>query len=187
MRVLYRSAGTPSDSPALRPMTSTTPTPMLLASKLKQGNGRDDIASYLTPSLSEPGVCPTQAWHAKPEAATFALINWYERSNAPGSPARTGEAGRELKPSSASRNYAPGVHAILKRFLAFEDRIGAEMLLEATEHRRYGTRTMEFNCFDVEIDADAESVTIVEIVADNGARAVIPVEELLRDLRDLPA
>ena len=168
-------------------MTSTTPTPMCWRATSNQARQRPRRHRFVSDAeLERTGGVPDSAWHAKCEAATVALIDWYERSNAPDRP-RTGEAGRETQTSSASGNYAPGVHPILKRFLAFEDRFGAEMLLEAIEHRRYGTRTMEFNCFDVEIDADAESVTIVEIVADNGARAVIPVEELRRDLRDRPA
>jgi hypothetical protein len=78
------------------------------------------------------------------------------------------------------------VRPILSRFLSLEDRVGADMLCEAAEHRRYGRRTMEFNCFDVLIDGDAGTVTVEEIIGDDGMREVIPTDELLRELRESP-
>jgi hypothetical protein len=55
----------------------------VLASKLKRGNDREDIVSYLTKSLIDKDTIITPAWVARCEAAAAALIQWYAHSNAP--------------------------------------------------------------------------------------------------------
>ena len=55
----------------------------VLASKLKRGNERSDIVSYLTTSLTDKDAPITPAWVARCETAADALIDWYARSNAP--------------------------------------------------------------------------------------------------------
>lgn len=55
----------------------------VLASKLKRGSGRHDIATYLTTALADPSDLITPTWRTKREAAANALIDWYEKSNAP--------------------------------------------------------------------------------------------------------
>lgn len=55
----------------------------VLASKLKRGNDRNDIVSYLTTSLMEQDDAITPQWVARCEVAADALIDWYARSNAP--------------------------------------------------------------------------------------------------------
>jgi hypothetical protein len=55
----------------------------VLASKLKRGNDRSDIVSYLTTSLVDKGDVITPKWMARCEAAADALIDWYAKSNAP--------------------------------------------------------------------------------------------------------
>jgi hypothetical protein len=55
----------------------------VLASKLKRGNERSDIVSYLTTSLTDKDAVITPAWVARCETAADTLIDWYARSNAP--------------------------------------------------------------------------------------------------------
>ena len=55
----------------------------VLASKLKRGNPRSDLASYLTMSLHDGDAVVTPKWVARCAAAADALIEWYRRSNAP--------------------------------------------------------------------------------------------------------
>ena len=55
----------------------------VLASKLKRGNERSDIVSYLTTSPMEKDDVVTPSWIARCEAAADALIDWYEQSSAP--------------------------------------------------------------------------------------------------------
>ncbi len=55
----------------------------VLASKLKRGNDRSDIVSYLTTSLIEKDQIITPAWTGRCAATADALIDWYAGSNAP--------------------------------------------------------------------------------------------------------
>jgi hypothetical protein len=55
----------------------------VLASKLKRGNCRSDIKTYLTNSLLEEGDALTPQWEARCALAADALIAWYEGSSAP--------------------------------------------------------------------------------------------------------
>jgi hypothetical protein len=41
---------------------------------------------------------------------------------------------------------------------------------------------MNFNCFDVTIDADARTVTLEDAIGLDGQHAVTPLSDLLRDL-----
>ena len=77
------------------------------------------------------------------------------------------------------------MYRLLESFVQLEGRGGEELLRADAEQRRFRKRTLEFNCLDVEIDADARTVTLVDAIDLDGARAVIPLDELLRDLRDL--
>ncbi|MGH2917843.1 MAG: hypothetical protein ACRDLS_04475 [Solirubrobacteraceae bacterium] len=54
----------------------------VLASKLRRGNTRHDIADYLTTCLSEDGII-TPRWRQRCEDAAQALLDWYEQSDAP--------------------------------------------------------------------------------------------------------
>jgi hypothetical protein len=55
----------------------------VLASKLKRGNDRSDLVSYLTTTLTEMDDVITPRWVARCEAAADALIEWYAGSDAP--------------------------------------------------------------------------------------------------------
>jgi hypothetical protein len=63
-----------------------------------------------------------------------------------------------------------------------EGRDAAESLRQAALDRRYGTRTMNFNCFDVVIDGDTGTVTLEDAINLDGQRAVIPLGAVVRDL-----
>jgi hypothetical protein len=56
------------------------------------------------------------------------------------------------------------------------------VLRQAAVTRRFGKRTVNFNCFDVIIDADARTVTLQDAIDLDGRRAVIPLGYVLRDL-----
>lgn len=71
---------------------------------------------------------------------------------------------------------------LLASFIDLEGPDGPQVLREAVLHRRFGRRTMNFNCFDVTIDADANTVTLEDAIELDGQRAVIPVDDLLRHL-----
>jgi hypothetical protein len=58
----------------------------------------------------------------------------------------------------------------------------AESLRQAALDRRYGKRTMSFNCFDVIIDADTAIVTLEDAIDLDGQRAVLSLNDLVRDL-----
>jgi hypothetical protein len=74
------------------------------------------------------------------------------------------------------------VDPILASFIDLEGGEAAETLRHAALDRRYGKRTLSFNCFDVIIDADAATVTLEDAIELDGRRAVIPLKDLLRDL-----
>jgi hypothetical protein len=67
-------------------------------------------------------------------------------------------------------------------FIELEGLSGVETLRRAVVDRRYGTRTISFNCFDVIIDADAGTVTLEDAIDLDGGRVVISREDLLREL-----
>jgi hypothetical protein len=54
----------------------------ILASKLKRGTSREDIADYLTTALAEEGVI-TPAWVARCNQTAQDLLDWYGQSSAP--------------------------------------------------------------------------------------------------------
>jgi hypothetical protein len=74
------------------------------------------------------------------------------------------------------------VHPLLASFIDVEGCAAAESLRQAALDRRYGKRTMNFNCFDVVIDADTRSVTLEDAIELDGQRAVLPLDDLVRDL-----
>ncbi len=55
----------------------------VLASKLKRGNGREDIAEYLTKTLTEEDAAVTPAWADQCRQTAQDLLDWYRGSNAP--------------------------------------------------------------------------------------------------------
>ena len=70
----------------------------------------------------------------------------------------------------------------LANFIDLEGGEAAETLRQAALDRRYGKRTLNFNCFDVIIDADAATVTLEDAIELDGRRTVIPLNDLVRDL-----
>lgn len=84
---------------------------------------------------------------------------------------------------ASARPYAACVHPLLASFIDLEGRAGAEALRQAAGHRRYGKRTMSFNCFDVTIDTAARTVTLEDAIDLDGQRAVIPLDDVLRDIK----
>ena len=83
---------------------------------------------------------------------------------------------------SAALAYACRVHPTLASFIELEAPDGPQLLRQAVLGRRFGRRTMNLNCFDVTIDADARTVTLEDAIALDGRRAAIPLDDLLRDL-----
>lgn len=71
---------------------------------------------------------------------------------------------------------------LLASFIDLEGPDGPENLRRAVMDRRFGKRTLNFNCFDAIVDADARTVTLEDAIELDGRSAVIPIEELLRDL-----
>ena len=71
---------------------------------------------------------------------------------------------------------------LLVSFIELEGPAGVEALRRAVTDRRYGARTMSFNCFDVLIDADARTVTLQDAIDLDGGQVVIDEEDLLREL-----
>ena len=71
---------------------------------------------------------------------------------------------------------------LLASFIDLEGDDGAQLLRRAAADRRFGRRTMNFNCFDVIIDADAGTVTLEDALELDGQSAVIALDDLLRDL-----
>lgn len=55
----------------------------VLASKLKRGNSRSEIVSYLATTLMDEGDVLAPEWTARCESAADALIAWYARTRAP--------------------------------------------------------------------------------------------------------
>ncbi len=78
--------------------------------------------------------------------------------------------------------YALAVEPLLASFIDLEGPDGVESLRRAVLDRRHGKRTMNFNCFDVIIDADAQTVTLEDAIDLDGQRAVIASDSLLREL-----
>jgi hypothetical protein len=74
------------------------------------------------------------------------------------------------------------VHSLVASFIDLEGRDAVESLRQAALDRRYGKRTMSFNCFDVVIDADAGTVTLEDALNLDGQRLVMPLDDLVRDL-----
>jgi hypothetical protein len=74
------------------------------------------------------------------------------------------------------------VHPLLESFIDLEGPEGALLLRQAALDRRFGTRTLTFNCFDVTIDADRATVTLEDAIGLDGQRAVIPLIDVVRDL-----
>jgi hypothetical protein len=74
------------------------------------------------------------------------------------------------------------VHPLVASFIDLEGRNAGESLRQAALDRRYGKRTMSFNCFDVIIDADAGTVTLEDALNLDGQRSEIPLDDLVRDL-----
>jgi hypothetical protein len=74
------------------------------------------------------------------------------------------------------------VDPLVASFINLEGRNAAESRRQAALDRRYGTRTMSFNCFDVVIDADTGTVTLKDAINLDGQRSVIPLDDLVRDL-----
>lgn len=74
------------------------------------------------------------------------------------------------------------VDPLLASFVDLEGPDGQRQLRQAVLDRRFGQRTVRFNCFDVTIDADAQTVILEDAIQMDGERAVIPVDVLLRDL-----
>ena len=54
----------------------------VLGSKLKRGNSRDDIASYLATTLNDE-ACVSDAWRKRCDLTAQELSDWYAKSNAP--------------------------------------------------------------------------------------------------------
>jgi hypothetical protein len=79
-------------------------------------------------------------------------------------------------------SYASSLDPLLASFIELEAPDGPRLLRQAALERRFGRRTMNFNCFDVIIDADARTVTLEDAIGLDGQRAVIPLGDLLRDL-----
>jgi hypothetical protein len=84
--------------------------------------------------------------------------------------------------SSGLLTYALGVDPLLASFVDLEAPDGPQLLRQAALDRRFGRHTMNFNCFDVTIDADARTITLEDSIGLDGQRAVIPLSDLLRDL-----
>jgi hypothetical protein len=74
------------------------------------------------------------------------------------------------------------VHPALASFIDMEGDEAADRLRQAAMDRRYGRRTLHFNCFDAIVDADGATVTLEDVIGLDGLRAVIPLNDLLRDL-----
>lgn len=72
---------------------------------------------------------------------------------------------------------------LLASFIDLESPGGPELLRQTVLDRRFGRRTISFNCFDVTIDADEKTVTLEDAIDLDGQRAVIPIDDLLRDLQ----
>ena len=71
---------------------------------------------------------------------------------------------------------------LLASFIDLEGADGAEELRRAAVGRRFGSRTLSFNCFVAVIDASAGTVTLEDAIDLDGRRAVIALDQLLRDL-----
>ena len=96
---------------------------------------------------------------------------------------RIGDLGLLRSPRKEQRNVrSPVVHPLVASFIDLEGRDAADSLRQAALDRRYGTRTMNFNCFDVVIDAETGTVTLVDAIDLDGQRSVIPLDALVRDL-----
>jgi hypothetical protein len=67
--------------------------------------------------------------------------------------------------------------------LDLEDRSAGDALREAIKSRRYGKHELNFNCFDVVIDIDADTVEFVGAIDLDGLRAVLSADEVLDALR----
>jgi hypothetical protein len=74
------------------------------------------------------------------------------------------------------------VDPLLASFIELEAPNGPQRLRQAALDRRLDRRTLNFNCFDVTIDADARTVTLEDAIELDGQHALIPLDELLRDL-----
>jgi hypothetical protein len=71
------------------------------------------------------------------------------------------------------------VDPALASFIDFGGTQAARKLRQAALNRRYGRRTLRFNCFDVIIDVDAATVTLEDAIELDGLRAVIPLDDRL--------
>lgn len=54
----------------------------VLGSKLRRGNGREDIARYLTTAVTDQALI-TPEWVERCDRAARDLLDWYAQSNAP--------------------------------------------------------------------------------------------------------
>ena len=72
--------------------------------------------------------------------------------------------------------------ALLASFIELEGPDGPQLLRQAVMDRRFGQRTMNFNCFDVVIDAEARTVTFEDVLDAETPPAVVALDDLLRDL-----
>jgi hypothetical protein len=75
------------------------------------------------------------------------------------------------------------VHPPRASFIELEAPDGSQLLRQAVLDRRFGRRTLSVKGFDVTIDAEARTMTLQDAIALDGRRVVIPLDDLLRDLR----
>jgi hypothetical protein len=106
------------------------------------------------------------------------------RASARASPVGCVDAARRCSAclEEVASTYAPRVHPLVASFIDLEGRNAGESLRQAALDRRYGKRTMSFNCFDVIIDADTAIVTLEDAIDLDGQRAVLSLNDLVRDL-----
>ena len=91
-------------------------------------------------------------------------------------------SGPSRLPEATAADMLRCLHQSLASFIDLEGQAGAEALRAAAEARRHGKREMNFNCFDVIIDADAGTVTFDDVLNADMAPTVISLDDVLRDL-----